>query len=588
MISFRDLYVKAAGGQTLIEDATGSFMTGEMNAIIGPSGCGKTTLVKGILGLTPATGGEITLSGQPLRSREELVGIVGFAPQFSIAHRKLKVGECLRYSLDLLVRQREEKEKRFASILRLVGLEGHRENLVENLSGGQLRRLGLAMELTTDPQFLFCDEVTSGLDPQSEEQILALLARLCRDQGKTVACVIHNLLRLNLFRNITVLYRGRLVFQGTLERLLEHFGIVDVHFLYDRLDEEPLEHWLERWTRSVVPEAAAPGTVSETEEMLTTEQQPYRGTPATTGEAATIPAATRSTAAAPAATGSRPDAVTQFVHLFRRRMRLFLRDRGYLALTLGITLGFPLLVVIFAAGGLPQIESMALEYSPNVLETMRSRIEFELEASRTGGLVSGLAMFQVILLTLMGSNNGAREIAGERQVYEKERLSGLRPGAYLGGKAAFVTIIALAQGFWMTVFVKTVCGFPGAWWPQMLILAAATVAMSFISLGFSALFQSPERASLLSVYLVGFQLPLSGVVLALPEAAVWLVRPFITAYWSWAGYLTTMKETRFYDAVVMFSENWMAPTAIAAFVMLIQCLAGLLMAFSGCQKRYWN
>jgi ABC transport system ATP-binding/permease protein len=565
LISFSALTVKTRTGQRLVEEACGGFSAGAMNAVIGPSGCGKTTLVKGILGLAPQVEGEVFLQGERLERRDELVGIAGFAPQFSIAHRKLTVEECMQYSLDLLVADAGERKRRYGLILRLVGLEEHAEKLVENLSGGQLRRLGLGLELVTDPACLFCDEVTSGLDPQSEEQILELLGRLCRDQEKTVVCVIHNLARLSLFSNITVLYQGRLVFQGALEPLLGFFGIADAHFLYDRLDERPVGHWVAAWER-------------ERKQPPDEQKDRKRGS-----------AARRADEPGPLH-GRRflPSWQTQFWHLLRRRFHLLIRDRGSLALTLGITFGFPLLVVIFALGGLPQLESMALEYNPNLLETMRTRAEFEISASRTAALVSGLVMFQVILLTLMGSNNGAREIAGERQVYEKERLSGLRPGAYLAGKACFVTLIALGQGAWMTFFVKTICGFPGPWGPQILALAGATVAMSLISLGFSALLHSPERASLLSVYLVGFQLPLSGAVLALPESLVWIIRPFITAYWSWAGYLSTMKETRLYDAVVMFSEDWFAPPGMAVAVMAIQGAVGIAMAFWGCQRRQWD
>ena len=68
---------------------------------------------------------------------------------------------------------------------------------------------------------------------------------------------------------------------------------------------------------------------------------------------------------------------------------------------------------------------------------------------RTGSLVSGLIMFQVILLALMGSNNAAREIAGERLIFEKEKFAGLRPGAYVASKAAFLGVLVLAQSVWM-------------------------------------------------------------------------------------------------------------------------------------------
>jgi hypothetical protein len=109
-------------------------------------------------------------------------------------------------------------------------------------------------------------------------------------------------------------------------------------------------------------------------------------------------------------------------------------------------------------------------------------------------LVSGLSMFQVILLTLMGANNGAREIAKERDVLDKELRAGLSPWAYVTTKSLLVFGLSLAQAFWMTWFVKTVCGFPGSFPLQFAILFITTLAMSMTCLGISAASKSPERA----------------------------------------------------------------------------------------------
>lgn len=82
------------------------------------------------------------------------------------------------------------------------------------------------------------------------------------------------------------------------------------------------------------------------------------------------------------------------------------------------------------------------------------------------------------------------------------------------------------------------------------------VAMTAVCLAFSSLFNSPEKANVVSIYLVGFQLPLSGVVLALPEALKWVCRPFISTYWGWAGYMSSMRDTRIYDAYVQTRAAW--------------------------------
>jgi hypothetical protein len=183
-----------------------------------------------------------------------------------------------------------------------------------------------------------------------------------------------------------------------------------------------------------------------------------------------------------------------------------------------------------------------------------------------------------------------REIAGERALFEKERMAGLRPAAYATAKLLFVAGLGAAQGVWMTVFVKLLCAFPGAWLPQLAVLAAVGASMSIVCLGLSALLTSPDRASLLSIYLVGFQLPLSGVVLALPAALVWSVRPFISTYWGWSGYLTAMRDlqdSRFYDAVLLLDPGWLAGAPAALAVLGLHAVLGAALVFWGCATQRW-
>ncbi len=555
MLSCRNLTVRPrAGAAALVHGATADFPAGGLHALIGPSGCGKTTLLKGILDILPSEG-EVSLHGRVLASRAELLHEVAFAPQFSIAHGKLTVAEAVGCALRLYQKTDDATlAARNAELLQLVGLGERGGTVVEKLSGGQLRRLGLALELTTDPACLLCDEVTSGLDPRSEDQIIAVLRALVEQRGKTVVCVIHNLAKLGQFDTVTVVFEGSVVFQGPLVAMLEHFAIADALELYDRLSEHPLTHWQHAWA----------GVVAQ---MVSREMEP------------TAPGTRRPP--------QRPSGVSQLVTLLSRRWRLLVRDRGYLLLTLAITFGFPCLVVIFALGGLPQLKGLALETTGGFLETLQARASYRQSAAETATLVSGLIIFQVILLCLMGSNNGAREIAAERTLYEKERMSGLRPAAYAWSKLLYTALLGAAQGAWMTVFVKVLCDFPGGWGAQLAVLSMTGASMSVVCLGLSAVLSSPDKASLLSIYLVGFQLPLSGVVLALPAALVWAVRPFIATYWGWAGYLMAMTDSRFYDAVVMLDKGWLSPPLAAVAVLGAHLLTGAALVFWGCQRKCW-
>jgi ABC-type multidrug transport system ATPase subunit len=554
MLACRSLDVlPRPGAAPLVRSADAAFAPGRLHALIGPSGCGKTTLLKGLLGILPVRG-DVLLRGAPVTDRETLLREVAFAPQFSIAHGKLTVAEALASALRLYRKNHDAAllAARLPALLGLVGLAERADTPVEKLSGGQLRRLGLALELATEPACLLCDEVTSGLDPRSEDQILAVLRRLVEEQERTVLCVIHNLAKLDQFDTITVVYEGAVVFQGSHPELLAHFEVIDALTLYDRLASQPVETWL---SRRVGPAGPAPGAAP----LAYPAPHPL----------------------------DRPGLGSQIATLLARRWRLFTRDRGTLALTAAITFGFPCLVVIFALGGLPQLRGLELQPSGGVLESLQARAEFRRDAADTATLVSGLILFQVILLCLMGSNNGAREIAAERALYEKERMAGLRPAAYAGAKLLWVALLGAAQGVWMTVFVKLLCAFPGAWGPQVAVLAGVGASMSVVCLGLSALLNSPERASLLSIYLVGFQLPLSGVVLALPEALVWTVRPFIATYWGWSGYLTSMRDSRFYDAVVLLDPGWLASAPIALGVLGVHALAGAALVVHGTRGQRW-
>lgn len=550
MLSCSELSVELSpGGTRILDGANAQFKPRALNAVIGPSGCGKTTLIKAMLGILQCEG-RVDFAGERVERSEDLRGRLGFVPQFSISHEHLTVLEALDSAFELCVADRSVKVARLESVLQTIGLAEHRDKRVGSLSGGQLRRLGLGLELVSDPECLVCDEVTSGLDPRSEDQILAMLRDLRDARGKTFLCIIHNLAKLDQFDWITVVFAGVVVFQGSLVELTAYFEIPDALHLYDRLNEESVEVWRARWAEhvnaSVVFEVAAV-------------------------EAPRL-----------------PGAGAQVLTLLKRRALLFARDRGYWLLTLGITVGFPFLVAIFALDGLPQLRGVEMDHSVGFMQQMEADMRYQIDALESASLVTGLILFQVILLTLMGSNNGAREIAGERELYEKERFTGLRPSAYALSKLIFASMVGLVQGVYMTLFVKYFCEFPGPLLAQLGVLILCCVSMSVVCLGFSAIFREADKASLVSVYLVGFQLPLSGVVLALPEFLTWICRPFINAYWAWAGYFGSMIDSRFYDAYRLQSAEVIPGPGVAMTVLSLQFAVGAALVFWGCQRKRWS
>ena len=279
----------------------------------------------------------------------------------------------------------------------------------------------------------------------------------------------------------------------------------------------------------------------------------------------------------------------QFRTLLARRWKLFLRDRTQLVLQLALLFGFPVLVVIFASQGIDPMPDRSVPPGTGLAEAIVRQTAIVEKQTKLGALVSGLVMFQVVLLTLMGSNNSAREIAGERLIYEKERMGGVTPLAYLSSKVVFLAVLAAAQAVWMGLFVDYFTDLPGDFGERLKMLLLVNFAMTSVCLAISGLMKSPEQASLMSIYLVGFQLPLSGAVLALPAAVERVVQPLIVAYWSWSGQLSTMRESDYFLAVTQaVPTTVVSASAISAAVLMAHILTGLVLAWLGCKRHRWD
>ncbi len=533
--------------------------TGHFMAIVGPSGCGKSTLLKLIAGINQESGGSIFWSGRNLSEEGDLDhSEIGYVPQFSIAYDELTVEENIESTIRLRAKTdgNDEFDKLVDSVLNAAGLDPIRDRAVKVLSGGQKRRLSLALELVTDPVLLLCDEVTSGLDPKSEQEIVTLMYELSRNEHRIVVNVTHSLANLDLYDSVLVLDSGSVVYHGP-PRALEHYFSVDkAEDVYPQLAKRESGAWAASWAK-------------HRDTYYQNFTTPSKGDPNASVSAET------------------PGSTAQFFALFFRRWKIFFRDRGGLFLQLAILVGFPFLVVVFELDGVEQTKRLS-ESIP------ATQIEFEQEvADRTfnlnlGGVVSGLVMFQVILLTLMGSNNAAREIAGERQIFEKEKLGGVRPIVYIGSKIAFLSSLVFIQSFWMAIFVQSICQIPsGSFIAHMLLLLLVNGAMTSICLGISAMSKTADQASLLSIYLVGFQLPLSGAVLALPDWAGWMTRPFISAYWSWAGVMDGM-ESNYLRYVREVTETWLGPMWLCFLVLIAHVLLGLFISYIGSKQPRWN
>jgi ABC-type multidrug transport system ATPase subunit len=596
VLELQDVFLFVGQSETpILSDISARFPRRHFAAIIGPSGCGKSTLLKTIAGIMHGRDeGLIRWDRRDLSEQDFAPSEIGYVPQFSIAHEELTARECVEAAVRLRVRgmRGPELAELVENTLAEVGLREQADRLVRVLSGGQRRRLALALETASAPEILLCDEVTSGLDAQAEDEIVVLLRELA-SHGRLVLSVTHSLRHLHLYDSVAVLHRGVLAYHGPAADLGHYFRVENLEDLYARLEEREPEEWAASWRKhsaAYTVEITDAGYMVEAAAAREAEEFAPRGDaageePTMAGEPPAIPQAQLIAPApqqAPPPVGTElPGAFSQFATLLERRFRIFFRSRGQLLLQLGLVLGFPFLVAIFAWNGLPQVQNLSTGIDLDAVQQLQEASQFLAQATKVGSLVSGIVMFQVILLTLMGANNSGREIAGERLIFEKEKLSGLRCSSYIASKAVFLFLLVAAQSMWMGLFVHFVCGFPGDLGAQLFFLLLVNGAMTAICLGVSAWMATAEQASLVSIYLVGFQLPLSGAVLALPDWIGTLVRPFISAYWSWSGVLQTLRLERYYDIVKMVAQTQLSVAPLCAWILLAHIVLGLFLAWAG-------
>ena len=557
----------------LLNDVNFCIPRGHFTAIVGPSGCGKTTLLKAIAGIKETTSGTFFWEGRDLAEDGDFEPYeIGYVPQFSIAYEELTVDENIESSARLRVDATEEElDEIIDSVLEETGLSEIADRPVKLLSGGQKRRLALAMELVSHPHILLCDEVTSGLDPRSEREIVELLHQLSMKDGRIVISVTHSLAQMELYDSVIVMVRGNLAYHGQPDLMVHYFGEKEFEEVYPKLALREPDAWRQSWLKH---------RVDYYERLEKRHVEKFA--------AAGLPTPSPSASAAEDDEVPQPSFFTQFSTLLKRRFTILFRDRTQLWLQVAMIVVFPILVALFSSKGQDQLlhltDSMGTDLAAEV-QSQQAQAEVR---ARVGSAVSGIIMFQVILLGLMGSNNSSREIAGERLIMEKEKFGGTGVGAYIASKLAFLSVLVLVQSLWMFAFVQYCWPLRGDTGNHFLFLLLANAAMTTMCLGISANCKTADQASLLSIYLVGFQLPLSGAVLALPSFVETFTQPFISAYWAWSGSVNGGLESEVLKAVNSIVQTSFSGRELCLLVLLGHVLAGIILTCIGVRRTRWE
>ncbi len=483
------------GRRTLLDEV--SFPVGEkcLLAVVGPSGAGKSTLLGALTGQRPADRGTVLYDGRDLyRDYAELRQRIGLVPQDDILHLQLTVRRALGYAAELRFPEdtvAAERQARVDEVIRELGLVERVDQPIHSLSGGQRKRVSVALELLTKPSLLFLDEPTSGLDPGMDRSVMHMLRGLA-DDGRTVVVVTHSVLSLDVCDRLLVLAPGgRVAYYGPPADTLGFFGFEQWPEAFEAFENDRERDWAGQYgasrfhRRYIADPTAGPGV-------------PVPGASASAGGGA---------AGEPAPPPKAQSWGSQLRTLVRRYAAALSADRTFLAIMIALPFVMGVMARALSEG------SLNPESTLNVLLILC-----------VGGVLTGAA-------------NAVRELVKERSIYRRERAVGLSRSAYLASKVVVLGLITVVQAVVLTLVALigvplNVPGGKGVLMPPLveLTLAVALLAFTAMMLGLlvSALVRKEEVTMPLLVLLAIVQVVFCGALLKVRgtlvlEQLAWLV-----------------------------------------------------------------
>lgn len=480
--SARHLTVTVDGGKQILKDVSFGVPEKSLIAVIGPSGSGKSTLLKALTGYRPANQGDVLYDNRNLYKQfAELRQRIGLVPQDDILHKELTVQKALRYAAKLRFpgdTAESEREARIDEVLRELKLDIHKDKRVTSLSGGQRKRVSVALELLTKPSLIFLDEPTSGLDPGMDRDVMQLLRGLA-DDGRTVLVVTHSVAELGLCDKLLVMAPGGgVAYFGPPEEALNFFQYDTWADVFSAFENYRDYDWMGRW----------------------------RGSPHYQMYAADIDAVAPQSVnvqVPPARIQKSQSWGSQLWTLMRRYVSVLASDRGFLGLML-------ILPAVLGVVSMLIPSDYGLGYGP-------------LNKHRTNRDASTIMLILAVGMCFSGAANSVRELIKERVIYERERATGLSRSAYLMSKVIVLGVVTAIQG----VIIAAI-GFSTRNMPDEGLLVekvpAIEMALAIIALGFtsmmfgliiSALVKTAEKTMPLLVMFAIVQVVFTGVLFQL-------------------------------------------------------------------------
>ena len=463
--------VNAPTGDRLLDPVSLTIFPSELVALMGPAGAGKTTLLKAINGYTRPAEGRVLFNGHDLYQFYDRFRLqLSYVPQDDIVHSQLTVREALYFSAKLRTDLRDEEiERRIDKVLHSLDIHDKKKAIIGSperkvLSGGQRKRVNIAMELIADAPVIFLDEPTSGLSSYDAENVIQVLKRLSA-QGNTIITTIHQP-SLDVFKQFDSLImisrdkggRGALAYFGPAHPdSIEYFDPVSTEaartqgkdcgpeMLLSGLAKKPTPDWVQTYAQSRY-------------KKLFVEDRSGK-----------VP----SQAKASAEGAMRGFGFGQWWTLVRRNVLLKLRDRAQLAILL---VQAPLFGILLG-GVFGHLKSVSTPADPNLFRQ-----------------VVGLEFLMVVAAIWFGCNNVARDIVGEWTIYQRERMVSLKLPSYVFSKFTVAALLGLIQCSVLLAIVVLMCGLQANFLGALAVLYLSSLVGSAIGLCVSASASTTEAA----------------------------------------------------------------------------------------------
>src|SRR5579884_2901811 len=546
----------------LLDDISIAIPPRKFVALVGGSGAGKSTLMDALNGLRPAHKGLVLYNGRDYyKNLAAFSTQLGYVPQDDIIHRDLTVERALYYTAKMRLPDdftEEQIQQRIDEVLEDVEMKFRRKLLVSKLSGGQRKRVSIALELLANPSVFFLDEPTSGLDPGLDRKMMFLLRKLA-DKGHTIVLVTHATNNINTCDYVCFLCQGgRLAYFGPPEEAKTYFGKTDFAEIYSALeptDDDP-----------DIPAKAEAKFRSSPEFRKYVDEQLRQG-PA--GQVAV---------AQPTGTIKQPkrgNPWKQFWLLSQRYLELLWNDRGnFLILILQAPIiGLILMFLTASATFNPSTLVTCPLHSP-VPDTVHNRSScqnyvnffntqqgqfFMQERGYTsvndavqhfiqplsGGDAQKTLFIIAFAAVMFGCINGAREIVKEAPIYRRERTVNLGLAPYMFSKIAVLGVLCLIQSAVLVLMINAKAPFQTSIFLPPIVEIYITAALTslaglMIGLTVSAVAPNNDRAmSFVPIILIP-QVIFSGIIFALNNAGLQFLGSFFAARWAMAAMGSTV------------------------------------------------